>query len=566
MIRIGIYDRYLSTFGGGERYSCKMAEILSRQDDYSVDLVTDIYSDLDKVSSRLNLDLSKVNLKVFPFLSEEYAKRITGNYDIFINATYLSSLPAFGKRNIYLCYFPTKFDVDFRFIHRFLLVFFRPGAIWLYRLADRINKDFKDIEVIEGLYDIKKFFLRRGSWSSGRTVLSYKNVVKPIRLGFKNPAASNVDVMSCKISLMEPENKKIIYEKLITLKPGEKKIIEIPFAELNEFNISKESGTVKELEKLDKENKKSFKYTLEIVSDTFVPERKAGSFKDSRILGVVLYCESGINIFKKLILKILGFVPLFLVSYPKNFKFLNSYNRILSISQYSKKWIDKLWGKDSTILYPPVDVEDFAPAGKDNIILSVGRFFPEHHNKKQLEMAQNFIDLYTKNPQVMKNFTLCLAGGVENKAGHMDYVESIKKLSENFPIKVLTNIDWGKLVELFSRSLIFWHASGMGEDEIRHPEKFEHFGITTVEAMASGCIPVVINKGGQTEIIQNGYNGFLFESWDELKEITLKICSGNIDFNSIKENAAKSSKKFSSVNFERELLDLIQEESSKIWN
>ncbi|MBU4449927.1 MAG: glycosyltransferase, partial [Actinobacteria bacterium] len=132
--------------------------------------------------------------------------------------------------------------------------------------------------------------------------------------------------------------------------------------------------------------------------------------------------------------------------------------------------------------------------------------------------------------------------------------------SENFPIKVLTNIDWDKLVELFSRSLIFWHASGMGEDESRHPEKFEHFGITTVEAMASGCIPVVINKGGQTEIIQNGYNGFLFESWAELKEITLKICSGNTDFNSIKENAAKSSKKFSSVNFERELLDLIQVE------
>ncbi|MBU4293448.1 MAG: glycosyltransferase, partial [Actinobacteria bacterium] len=179
---------------------------------------------------------------------------------------------------------------------------------------------------------------------------------------------------------------------------------------------------------------------------------------------------------------------------------------------------------------------------------------------KQLEMAQNFIDLYTKNPEVMKNFTLYLAGGVENKAEHMDYVESIKKLSENFPIKVLTNIDWDKLVELFSRSLIFWHASGMGEDESRHPEKFEHFGITTVEAMASGCIPVVINKGGQTEIIQNGYNGFLFESWAELKEITLKICSGNIDFNSIKENAAKSSKKFSSVNFERELLDLIQVE------
>jgi len=550
MIKIGIYDRYLSTFGGGERYSCKMAEILSRQNNYSVDIVTDIYSDLNKVSSRLNLDLSKVNLKVFPFLSAEYAQRITGNYDIFINATYLSSLPAFGKRNIYLCYFPTKFDVDFRFIHRFLLVFFRPAAIWLYRIADRINKDFKDIEVVEGIYDIKKFFLRRGSWSSGRTVLTYKNVVQPIRLGFKNPATSNMDLMSCNISLSEYGNKKIIYKKLLTLKPGEKRILEIPSGRLNGSKISKESGMAN----------KSLSYTMEIISDTFIPERKVGGFKDSRTLGVVLYCEDRISNFKKLILKILGFVPLFLVSYPKNFKFLESYNRILSISQYSEKWIKKLWNKESTILYPPVDVENFAPAGKDNIILSVGRFFPEHHNKKQLEMAQNFIDLYTKNPQIMKNFTLYLAGGVEDKEEHIDYVESIKKLSENFPIKVLTNIDWDKLAELFARSLIFWHASGMGEDENRHPEKFEHFGITTVEAMASGCIPVVINKGGQTEIIQNSYNGFLFESWDELKEITLKICRGNIDFNSIRGNAVKSSKKFSSLNFEKKLLDLIKTE------
>jgi glycosyltransferase involved in cell wall biosynthesis len=540
MIRIGIYDRYLSTFGGGERYSCKMAEILSHQNNYSVDLVTDIYSDLDKVSSRLNLDLSKVSLKVFPFLSEEYAKRITGNYDIFINATYLSSLSAFGKRNIYLCYFPTKFDVDFRFIHRFLLIFFRSGAIWLHRLSDRINKDFKDIEVIEGIYDIKKFFLRRGSWSSGKAILSYKNMVKSIKLGFKNPVTSNMDSMSCRINLTESENKKIIYEKSIILKPGEKKIIEIS------PNIQEE--------------KKGFNLILEIISDTFIPEQKTGSFRDSRTLGVVLYCESDISIFKKLILKILGFVPLFLVSYPKNFKFLESYNKIISISQYSRKWIKKLWNKESTILYPPVDVEDFAPAVKDNIILSVGRFFPEHHNKKQIEMAQTFIELYTRNPEVMKNFTLYLAGGVEDKTEHMDYVKSIKKMSENYPIKVLTNIEWNKLVELFSRALIFWHASGMGEDENRHPEKFEHFGITTVEAMASGCIPVVINKGGQTEIIQNGYNGFLFENWDELKEITLKICSGGIDFDSIRKNAAESSKKFSSINFEQELLELIKAE------
>ena len=109
MKRIGIYDRYLSTAGGGERYSCKMAEILSMQKDLKVDLITDIFSDLTKVSSRLNLDLSRVELKLFPFLSDEYAQRITRDYDIFINSTYLSSLSASRKKKHLPLLFPHSF-------------------------------------------------------------------------------------------------------------------------------------------------------------------------------------------------------------------------------------------------------------------------------------------------------------------------------------------------------------------------------------------------------------------------------------------------------------------------
>src|SRR5680860_1014336 len=131
MLKIGIYDRYLNTFGGGERYSCKMAEILSKKiPGASVELVTDIYGSLKEVSERLNLDLDKVSLKIFPYISDDYASGITGAYDIFINTTYLSSLPASAKHNIYLCYFPTPFNSDFKLIHRFLLFFFRrPAAL-----------------------------------------------------------------------------------------------------------------------------------------------------------------------------------------------------------------------------------------------------------------------------------------------------------------------------------------------------------------------------------------------------------------------------------------------------
>ena len=537
MKRIAIYDRYLSTAGGGERYSCKIAEILSGQEDYDVDLITDIFVDLEEVSKRLNLDLTRVNLKIFPFVSEDYAARITRKYDLFINATYLSSLPAHGHKNIYLCYFPTPFDVDFTLLHKFLLVFFRRPAKWLFRLADRLEEGFDEIEVEEGLYDPKRFLLRRGSWSSGKAILSIKKHTGYLRLGFKNPVTSGADLMNVKIGIFEgeTENEKPMYDETINLKKGIKKTIEIP------IDFTGQS------------------FRILISSDTFVPMETDKSSKDSRKLGVVVYNQGKINFFKKAVLKILGYIPLFLITYPRNLTFLETYDRVVTISEYSRKWVKKLWGKESTVLFPPVDIDSFRSGNKEKIILSVGRFFPEHHNKKQLELVSAFRELYDRYPVEMKDYTLYLAGGVGSRTDHLEYVEKVKAAGKNYPIKVITNIGWEDLVRIFASSLIFWHASGLGEDEKVHPEKFEHFGITTVEAMAAGCIPVVINRGGQKEIIRNGYDGFLFSSLEELKDVTIKIITGKINIDEIRKNAVESCRRFSSNNFKRDLISIVNE-------
>ena len=159
----------------------------------------------------------------------------------------------------------------------------------------------------------------------------------------------------------------------------------------------------------------------------------------------------------------------------------------------------------------------------------------------------------------MKGYTLYLAGGVSDIAEHREYVESIRKLSAGHPIEVLANVPFKKLTGLFKMASIFWHASGLGEDEDAHPEKFEHFGITTVEAMSAGCIPVVINKGGQKEIITEGVDGFFFDSLQELSDITLKIIRGEVDSITIRENAYKNCHKFSNSRFEKKLLSIVKD-------
>ena len=75
---------------------------------------------------------------------------------------------------------------------------------------------------------------------------------------------------------------------------------------------------------------------------------------------------------------------------------------------------------------------------------------------------------------------------------------------------------------LLSTASIFWSATGFGE-RADQPWAAEHFGMTTVEAMAGGCVPVVIDKAGQQEIITAGVDGFRWTTPAELMSQTVRV-------------------------------------------
>ena len=50
----------------------------------------------------------------------------------------------------------------------------------------------------------------------------------------------------------------------------------------------------------------------------------------------------------------------------------------------------------------------------------------------------------------------------------------------------------------------------------------EAFGISVVEAMSRGCIPIVTKKGGLPEIIDDEVNGFIISKCDR-EELAQKI-------------------------------------------
>ena len=240
---------------------------------------------------------------------------------------------------------------------------------------------------------------------------------------------------------------------------------------------------------------------------------------------------------------------------------IDSYDSIWAISRFTQRWIHTYWQRESKLLYPPVDVENFTPAPKKNQILSVGRFFAGNHNKKHLEMIRAFKEMVDNG---LKDWELHLVGGSTPGDIHRKYLAEIKSEAANYPIFIHPDMPYPEMLKLYNESAIYWHASGYGEDENRDPVKFEHFGITTVEGMAAGCVPVVIGKGGQPEIVRTGQNGYLWNSIQELKSYTLNLIHDEPLRERISRNALADSAAYSNEKFQNRLAELLQEVGVKI--
>lgn len=189
---------------------------------------------------------------------------------------------------------------------------------------------------------------------------------------------------------------------------------------------------------------------------------------------------------------------------------LRRYQAVVCNSRFTKQYIDGEFGVDSLVIYPPVAVEQFKPAKKEKIILTVGRFTATSINKKQKEMVQFFRRMEKHLP----SWELRLVGGLLEQ--DRSYFQEVVTLTEGLPAYVFPNDPFEQLRDHYSRATIYWHAAGFGEDEKKNPAAMEHFGITTVEAMASGCIPIVYDAGGQREIVRDGVDGFLWKTPEEL--------------------------------------------------
>jgi len=220
----------------------------------------------------------------------------------------------------------------------------------------------------------------------------------------------------------------------------------------------------------------------------------------------------------------------------KNHKIGSNIN-LVTISEFSKKVvIDRYqdYRNKISIIYPPIELDSFKNnSSKNNWVSTLGRFGPPKKQLEQIEIAQKIPEL-----------EFHIMGFADTNSKY--YKDLEKHVLENkvTNVKLHPNLDFSKMIEILGKSKFFLHTIWN-----------EPFGITTVQGIAAGCIPVVPNSGGQIEVVPQ--DNLRFNDYDEAVEILrdqMKISNSNQ-----KDTLLKHIQKFDTINFRKNFRQVIEE-------
>jgi len=222
-------------------------------------------------------------------------------------------------------------------------------------------------------------------------------------------------------------------------------------------------------------------------------------------------------------------------------------------SLFTKHFIDKTFNTDAKLLYPSISLDSYSVGKKQNRILSVGRFTRGMNTKHQDRMISTFKEMIDKG---LADWELVVAGATRDE--DMDMIDKLRQSGSTYPIRILPNISRQELLTLYEESSIYWHAAGLDVNEFQNPEKVEHFGISTVEAMASGAVPMVYPAGGQKEIVDDQINGIYWKNTEDLRTKTFDLISNKKIIAKLSQNALKKAAMFDRKNSYKKMKDIFE--------
>jgi len=136
-------------------------------------------------------------------------------------------------------------------------------------------------------------------------------------------------------------------------------------------------------------------------------------------------------------------------------------------------------------------------------------------------------------------------------------VDRVWRAAEGLPIELRLDAPRDELLDLQSRAALFWHAAGYGQDARRHPERLEHFGIATAEAMAHGAVPLVYPAGGSSELVEDGRTGLWWRTPAELAKRTRALIADEPERARLAGAARAEAEQYSTARFRNQIRTLV---------
>jgi glycosyltransferase involved in cell wall biosynthesis len=157
---------------------------------------------------------------------------------------------------------------------------------------------------------------------------------------------------------------------------------------------------------------------------------------------------------------------------------VSNVERIIANSKNVQERIKKTYGREAEIIYPPVDTSRFYTTGYGDFWLSVNRIYPEKRIELQIEAFRHL-------PEERITIVGGFAAG-DHASGYF------KKLRRHLPpnVTLMGEVPEQELLRLYATCKGFI-CTALDED----------FGLTPLEAMASGKPVVAVNEGGFRETV-----------------------------------------------------------------
>ena len=208
---------------------------------------------------------------------------------------------------------------------------------------------------------------------------------------------------------------------------------------------------------------------------------------------------------------------------------------LIANSKFIHDSLQKKFGKDSAIIHPPVELSEFTQSiPKKKKIITISRYSQEKHLEFAIDVMKDLDVSYT------------IMGNTKTRTNEIYYEQLTKKISEvkNKTIALLKNMARKKIVDDLLESKTYFHASP------------ETFGISVIESMASGCVPIVPNNSAHMETVPIEELRFEQNSIKDAQDKIQKALLG--DYDKHIEFLKESSKKYDKVYFKKKIVDYIE--------